>query len=199
MSEPTREVELKARVDDIGMARKRVEAAGAVLVFEGHLSDRIYDTQTKSLFAKDLVLRLRTYRGKTGVSAHLDWKGPTSRDTGFKVREELTTGVSEPDALVSILERLGYGIIRAIDRQIAQYELTEPATEGTVVVRFETYPRMDSLVEVEGSPESIERAITALGIPRDRFSANRLTDFVADFERRTGARAAVSDVDIQKS
>ena len=51
---------------------------------------------------------------------------------------------------------------------------------------------MDALVEVEGPPGSIEQAITALGIPRAGFSADRLVAFIERFERRTGERAAVS-------
>lgn len=195
MSAPTREVELKARVDDMSAARHNIESAGAVLVFEGRLCDRVYDTPDRTLAAQDLVLRLRTYSSATGVSAHLDWKGPTSRENGFKVRAELTTGVSDPAALASILGRLGYEIFGAIDRSIAQYELA--AIEGeTVVVRFETYPRMDTLVEVEGTPGRIEDAIRDLRIPREQFSANRLADFVRAYEARTGRRSAICDSDL---
>ncbi len=192
MSAPTREVELKARVDDVSKARLSLEAAGAVLVFDGSLRDRVYDTVARTLFADDMVLRLRCYRNQMGEAAYLDWKGPTSRENGFKVRAELTTGVSDPDILAAMLDRLGYVVVTSIDRDIAQYELSSDERE-TVVVRFEAYPRMDTLVEVEGSPSRIEDAIRALGIPRVSFSADRLTDFVRAFEARTGRRAAICD------
>ena len=197
MSAPTREVELKARVEDVGAARRNIENAGAVLVFDGRLSDRVYDTPVRTLAAQDLVLRLRTYSSDLGVSAHLDWKGPTSREDGFKVRAELTTGVTDPDALSTMLERLGYEVIREIDRNIAQYELSGAGPEKIVVVRFERYPRMDTLVEVEGTPSRIEAAIQALGIPRDQFSTDRLVDFARAYEARTGRPAAVCDSDLQ--
>ncbi|MEO7042576.1 MAG: hypothetical protein ABI035_09975, partial [Gemmatimonadaceae bacterium] len=67
---------------------------------------------------------------------------------------------------------------------------------GTVVIRFERYPRMDDLVEVEGSPEGIEYAIRILEIPRDRFVGDRLTDFVTAYEARTGNRAAVCEAEL---
>ena len=197
MSEPTLEIELKARVDDVAAARQRIESAGAVLVFEGELADRIYDSAARAFLAQDLVLRLRTYTDHTGVSAHLDWKGPTLHQNGFKLRTELTTGVSEPGALASIFEGLGYRVVRSIDRHIAQYELTGTATGGNVVIRFERYPRMDELVEVEGSPESIEYAISVLQMPRDRFVGDRLTDFVTSYEARTGRHAAVCEADLR--
>lgn len=192
MSGAIREVELKARVDDVDAARRNIETAGAILVFEGELLDRVYDTPNRELQAEDQVLRLRMYANAAGVSAHLEWKGRTSRDGGFKVRTELGTGVSDGDATAELLDRLGYAVVRSIDRHVAQYEHTAAGAAGLVVIRFETYPRMDDLVEIEGPPEAIERAITTLGIARDRFSADRLTDFVAAYEARTRQRAVVS-------
>jgi len=194
MSQPTREIELKARVDDVEAARRNIESAGAVIVFEGSLSDRLYDTRSAALSAQGLVLRIRTYRSHRGaVHAHLDWKGPTTTEHGFKMRDELTTGVTDPDALASMLARIGFGIVGEIDREIAQYELATTAAHGRAVVdvRIEQYPRMDVLVEVEGTESGIERAIEGLGIPRDQFTADRLTDFVQSFEKRTGQRAAI--------
>ena len=60
------------------------------------------------------------------------------------------------------------------------------------MIRFERYPRMDDLVEVEGARDAIEQAIAALGMPRAGFLTDRLPDFARRFEERTGARAAVS-------
>lgn len=196
MSAPTREVELKARVEDIDATRRNIENSGALLVFHGGLRDRIYDTPSRTLAAEDRVLRLRTYSSNLGVSAHLDWKGPTSREGGFKVRAELTTGVTDLAALSSMLERLGYEVVREIDRDIEQYELSEAG--AVAMVRLERYPRMDILIEVEGTPARIEAAIQVLGIPRECFSADRLVDFVWAYETRTGHRAAICDNDLQR-
>ncbi|HEY8311008.1 MAG TPA: class IV adenylate cyclase, partial [Gemmatimonadaceae bacterium] len=191
MSSPTREVELKARVDDVAGTREKLARSGATLVFDGRLHDRIYDTASRTLDGQDLVLRLRTYESESGTVAHLDWKGPTTRENGFKVRAELTTGVSDSLALAGMLERLGYHVVREIDRSIAQYEFAAGAE--CAVVRFEEYPRMDVLVEVEGTPASIEDAIRALGISRELFSAGRLSDFVQAYEKRTGLGGALCD------
>lgn len=184
-AQPTREVELKAVVEDMRAARHAIEAKGARLVFSGRLEDRRYDTRDRALIARDHVLRLRIYRTEKSVAAHLDWKGPTQVEGGFKVREELTSGITDPDALAAMLEHLGYAVVREIDRDIAQYGL------GDTMIRFERYPRMDTLVEVEGSPEGIDAAIEALGIPRESFTSERLADFVRAYETRTGVRAAL--------
>ena len=184
------EVELKAVVDDPAVARRRVEAAGGRLVFEGRLEDRRYDTAARSLAAVDYVLRLRVYHDASGARAALDWKGPTRYEAGYKVREELTTRADSPDALALILARLGYVVTREIDREIAQYDL------HGAIVRFEHYPRMDTLVEVEGPPATIEGAIGVLGIERRHFTTERLPDFIARFQSRTGERAAVSKAEL---
>jgi predicted adenylyl cyclase CyaB len=184
------EVELKSTVDDLAKRRALVERAGGRLVFEGRLVDRRYDTSDQALTARDHVLRLRVYTSAGGERAELDWKGPTRIEQGFKLREEIDAGVTDASALSLILERLGYTVTAAIDREIAQYELAD------ATVRFERYPRLDDLVEVEGAPEAIERAIAATGLAREGFSADRLGDFARRFERRTGQRAALCDADL---
>jgi predicted adenylyl cyclase CyaB len=182
-----REVELKAVVDDLAERRKKIEEAGASVSFEGKISDRRYDFTSRQLHARDEVLRLRLYHGPTSTRTYLDWKGPTELRDVYKVREEISTPVDDFDSLEQILFRLGLELTWEIDRQIAQYQL------AGATVRFESYPRMDVLVEVEGEPAAIEAAIDVLGLPRGTFNNQRLSAFVADFEHRTGVQAAVSD------
>ena len=182
-----REVELKAVVDDLAERRKRVEEAGGALSFEGKISDRRYDFESLELSGRDEVLRVRRYHGQPSTKTFLDWKGPTEFRDVYKVRDEVTTPVEDFDSLQQILTRLGLVVVAQIDRDIAQYQL------GGATVRFEVYPRMDVLVEVEGDPEAIEQAIEAIGLPRGTFTNHRLADFVADFEHRTGVQAAISE------
>src|SRR5712671_5831963 len=180
-----REVELKAVVDDLAGRRKLLEKAGAKLVYEGTLSDRRYDVESRELLERDEVLRVRRYQTPSSSKTYLDWKGPTEIQGVYKIREEISTLVEDFDSLEKILTRLGFIATMEIDREIAQYEL------AGATIRFETYPRMDVLVEVEGEPDSIEVAIEALGMPRGLFNSDRLTSFVGRFEQRTGVRAAL--------
>ena len=181
-----REVELKSVVDDIDTCRRRLEAAGAQLTFEGRLEDRRYDDADGRLSDADHMLRVRSFGGADGGRVTLEWKGPTRYQDGYKVREEISVGTADAASVHALLERLGYAVAVEIDRDVAQYML-----DGATI-RFERYPRMDVLVEVEGPPEAIERAIEALGISRERFTADRLATFMARFEARTGNRAIVS-------
>lgn len=187
------EIELKSVVDDMDRRCRALEAAGATLVFAGRLEDRRYDSDERRLVDRDHVLRLRVYRDAAGIArAQLDWKGPTRYDGGYKVREEVGLPITDPDTLACLLSELGFEVTTAIDREIRQYEL------GGAVIRFERYPRLDVLVEVEGTPAAIERAIAATGLPRDGFTSDRLADFARRFELRTGQPAILSDAELAR-
>lgn len=186
------ETELKAVVPALEASRSRVEDAGGRLTFACRLEDRRYDRPDQSLAAVDHVLRLRTYRDAGGAVMHasLDWKGPSSISGTYKEREELNSLIAgDPKGLEQILERLGFVVTMQIDREIWQYELRG------ATVRFERYPLMDDLVEVEGDPDAIERAIGTLALPRESFTAERLPDFVRRYETRTGRAAALSEAE----
>ena len=162
------EVEVKGVVADLEAARDRLQRAGATLVYAGPLTDRRYDTATWALAGQGHVLRVRVYGDGPAARATLDWKGPVSHASGYKEREELSTGVRDAAALTEILHRLGYVLTREIDREIEQYEV------AGITLRFERYPRMDVLLEIEGEPAGIERAIALTGIARTAFGTDRL-------------------------
>jgi adenylate cyclase class 2 len=182
-----REVELKSVVSDPEHLVALLHAAGAVPVLEGRLSDTRYDTPDRTLLARDHVLRLRVFSGAGGSHASLDWKGATALAAGYKVREEISTSIGDAAALARLLDGLGYVVIREVQREISQFEFLG------AIVRVERYPRMDTLVEVEGEPAAIESAIAGTGLPRAGFTAERLGDFVVRFEARTMQRAALSE------
>jgi predicted adenylyl cyclase CyaB len=183
------EIEVKSPVADFDRVKQTLEGGGARLVFEGQLIDLRYDAHDHRLRDQDHVLRVRVYRG-TREDAWLDWKGPTSTAGHYKQREELSVGITDAATLGTMLERMGYVVTMAIDRHVWQYEV------AGATVRLERYPRMDDLVEVEGSVENIERAIDRTGLPRAGFTSERLPDFVRRFEERTGTRAALSAAEL---
>ncbi len=187
------ELELKARVADPAALRARLVAAGAIGGFRGLMEDRRYDC-AGSLGARDEVLRVRSYRRADGTAeAEVTWKGPTRRSVdGYKLREELACRIApDSDPPGRLLEALGYAVVHAIDRYVEVYWL------GDAVLRLEWYPRMDVLVEVEGTPAAIESAVRATGIRRSAFSADALVDFVRRYEPRVGRRAALAVSDLE--
>lgn len=179
------ELELKAVVHDPQALLATLRAAGAVPGYAGLLRDRRYD-RAGMLAARDEVLRVREYRHRDGsVSAELTWKGPTrlSRD-GYKQREEIELAVgSAGGSAADLLAALGYEAVYTVDRWIETWTV-----EGASV-RLEWYPRMDVLVEVEGTPDAIERAIVASGLARTGFTAEPLAIFAERYRARGGAPA----------
>lgn len=183
-----RELELKAVVPDVKACRARLMQQGGVLREAGKLRDLRYDTEDRALRARDVVLRVREFSGAT-KRVSLDWKGAATFDSGYKEREEVTLGVADSTSARRILEGLGLVVSFEIDRDIEVFDVLG------ATVRFESYARMDTLVEVEGAPHAIEQAIQALGIARSEFTTERLADFVQRYEERTGQRAALSNAD----
>jgi len=181
------ELELKARVEDPEAVRKAILAAGAQLVYRGAMLDRRFDRKDR-LRERDEVVRLRVYHpaDRSGEWGVLGWKGPVGTRDGYRHREEWESRVDDPRAVLVVLRHLGYKIVLRVDRAIEQYQL------GEATLRLEWYPAMDVLLEVEGAPDDIERAIGATGLSRDSFLAESLPYFKEAYEKRTGRMARVS-------
>lgn len=181
------ELEVKARVEDAAALRAALVRAGAILEFQGDMLDRRFDRGDR-LADRDEVLRVRVFRQADGAPAYavLGWKGPHSKQGRYRRRAEAEARVADPDGVMTILERLGFAVSLRIDRRVEVYRL------GEAVLRLEWYPDMDVLLEVEGEPAEIERAVAATGIARERFLAESLPYFVAAFERRTGRAALLA-------
>jgi predicted adenylyl cyclase CyaB len=182
------EIEVKARVTNLAALRRALRRAGARLEFRGRMTDAKYD-RGRELKRRDEVLRLRVYRpaGRRGAArAVLGWKGAQRRVAGYRHRPELETAVPDAAAVDGLMHRLRFRIVETVDRRIEVYRL------GGATVRIERYPGMDTLLEVEGPPRAIERAIRATGMPRARFLAESLPYFLRAYRRRTGRSPRVA-------
>ena len=180
------ERELKAVLADPDRVRAALTRAGAKPTFSGRMADRRFD-RDGMLMTKDEVLRIRTYRSGDGSSrAVIGWKGPVSVEAGYKLRVEHEVATDDGEAAFQLVTALGYGPVYAIDRYVEYYSI------AGATVRLEWYPRMDPLIEVEGSADAIEAAVAATGIPRDAFTSEVLDAFLARYERRTGTPPAVA-------
>lgn len=180
------ERELKAVVADPAMIKARLAAAGAAVQFQGHMADRRLD-RAGELAVRDEVLRIREYRGTDGsIRLQVAWKGPTTVEAGYKIREEHEFEAIEAEGLISVMTALGFRPIHAIDRYVECYGVAD------AVVRLEWYPRMDVLMEVEGAASAIDHAVAVLGLDRGAYRTDALAAFVGRYESRTGQRAAVS-------
>jgi adenylate cyclase class IV len=183
------EIELKSVVTDADALRQALDEAGAVLRFHGMMRDRRLD-RGGELSARDEVLRVRTWIDEDGGHplAETAWKGKTSvNPEGYKQREEVEFTVADGTAALRLLTALGYNPVEVIDRYVEVFEL-----EGTVA-RIEWFPRMDTLVEIEGEPEGIESLIVLIGLDRQGCVADSLASFSRRYEERTGEPAILAE------
>lgn len=177
-------------VPDPAALGDRLREAGAQAEFRGMMVDRRYD-RSGELLAKDQVVRVREFKAGDGrVTVRLCWKGPTGvTSQGYKSRPELEyelVPLSSDGSPAALLDALGFDLVQQIDRYVELYRL------GSAVVRLEWYPRMDTLVEVEGDEAGIEHALRVIGLPRSAYSAEALPAFAARYAARTGTSAALS-------
>jgi predicted adenylyl cyclase CyaB len=180
------EIEVKARVPDVTAFAAALTQAGATVEFSGEMTDHRFDRKGR-LADKDEMLRLRVYRPQSGATrGELCWKGPVESNGEYRHRPEIEFGVEDPWNALALLDRLGYAETLRIERIVTVYRL------GSATLRVERYPEMDVLVEVEGDPAAIEKAIAATGVPRDEFLPESLPQFVSRYEERTGRRARLA-------
>ena len=185
------ELELKAVVHDVAALRTALGRVGATRTFRGMMRDRRLD-RGGELVALDQRLRVRTYEPDAGnPRSELTWKGPsTVNEAGYKRSEEFECGAEDGAAALAIFRALGYEIVHAIDRFVEVWR------HDGASARLEWYPRMDLLLEIEGTPEGIERLIVAIGFQRTDCLPDSLADFAARFAARTRHRALWAEADL---
>ena len=156
--------------------------------FRGMLRDRRLDRDGQ-LSSRDQVLRVRRWLPQSGPEwAELAWKGLTTVSPGgYKQREEIETRQGDGQATLRLLEALGFTVVEAIDRFVEVYHI------GDADLRLEWYPRMDVLLEIEGSAAAIEAVIATLRLPRQACRPVPLRTFAAEFTARAGRPAVLAE------
>jgi adenylate cyclase class 2 len=147
------EIKLPVR-DTPEAARLRIEALGYRLHRDRTLeSDQLFDDLNGELKNTDRILRLR----RVGDRAILTYKGPAQR-TRHKSREEIETDISDPAALVLVLDRLGY----QPGFRYEKYRTMFRRADETGVVTLDETP-IGLFLELEGPTEWVDRTAAQLG------------------------------------
>ena len=133
------ERELKFSVDGHEPLRERLQELGAQeLAPPSREINWVFD-RGDQLRKADNLLRLRT----DGRGARLTLKGPTRWEGRLKVREEQEVEVGDIAVMQSILEHLGYSLVRRYEKVREEWEL------GGTVLALDQTP-MGYFVEFEG-------------------------------------------------
>lgn len=161
------EREVKIPLDDADACAAALEAAGARPLEPRRLEDdRLFDDGEGSLARSDRVIRLRRKippeGGESGAGCVLTFKGPARVESGHRVREEIETGVEDADALLLLLERLGYRSTFRYQKRRRLYDW-----EGALIAVDET--PLGDFLEIEGAAEAIEDLAARLGHESSEF------------------------------
>lgn len=153
MGESRNEVEIKLAFDSAEEARARLDGLAAKRLRPRELEDnRVYDTRSGELERTGLLLRLRTWGGRSTLT----FKAPASGPSHYKVRIEDETEVRDPEATHRILTGLGFDVVYRYQKYRSVYSLDE------VEVSVDETP-IGCWIELEGEPQAIDRAAARLG------------------------------------
>ncbi len=160
-ADPTREIEVKLRVQDAAQMAAVLLANDFVVVHpRAFEANEVFDTPERALRAERRLLRLREFAG----AATLTYKG--TPETGrYKSREELETVVSDAGALRQILDRLGLRLFFRYEKYRTIYQ--RPGDTAGLVVLDET--PIGLWLELEGAPEWIDRTAAQLGFTLQQY------------------------------
>jgi len=151
------EIEIKVRVESAEETARRLEELGAELSFARHFeANTLWDLPGMPLTGAGRLLRVRTARGRTVVTA----KGPAAAGVGdearFKIRREAELEVAEAAGIRAVLETAGFRPLWRYQKWRREYRLFAAA----VVV--DEIPH-GTWVEIEGDAGAIDRVAAALG------------------------------------
>jgi adenylate cyclase, class 2 len=159
------EIEIKLRIEDLAGLRRRLARAGARRLSRVHELDTLYDTPKKRLQRRGALLRLRLRAG----GALVTYKGRQAPHARYKVRREIESGVSDPDAFRAVLEAVGFRPWFRYEKYRTSYRL--PRLPHLAVELDET--PIGPFLELEGSRGAIDRAARRLGFgPADYLTAS---------------------------
>src|SRR6185369_2901733 len=115
-----------------------------------HFEDNwLLDTSDQTLRQSGSALRVRFANGSGTVT----FKAPSQPDQTFKVREEIESGVSNPDAMIEIFRRMGYE--KAFRYQKYRTILRLDLEDGrSLSAMFDETP-LGNFLELEGGREEI--------------------------------------------
>jgi len=187
-----REVEVKIRISDLGALGARLARAGAKMVRRVHEQNTLFDTAGASLRRSGRLIRLRietpvaqTRKPNGSVRAILTSKSPVTRSAGkrsrYKVRLERETILNAPANFRGQLEALGFRAGFRYEKYRTTYLLP-----GLHIELDET--PAGTYLELEGTPQAIERGARKLGFTPADFSTDTYWAVYVAVCKRRGVR-----------
>ncbi len=152
------EIEIKLKIDSIEKAREKVLNLDLREVvpysFEHNI---VFDTPDAQLKRKGFLLRLRKGLNKNTLTLKRP-PGPRKESTGYKIKEEIETDVSDFENTQKIIRGLVYDIFFIYEK----YREIFKSSDDRVTVTIDHTPIGDYM-EIEADFEEIDRIAASLG------------------------------------
>jgi adenylate cyclase class 2 len=142
------EIEAKMKVPDLAQVRAKLQQCDAVLQSTVLETNTYFDTEDRSLLAKDQGLRMRLARNlQTNTdSSTITFKGPRQHGQ-LKSRDERELTVGSAKDAMALLESLGFARVLTFQKRRESWML-----EGCHV-ELDELPHIGVYVEIEGPKE----------------------------------------------
>ncbi|GAB6057753.1 class IV adenylate cyclase [Desulfonatronum parangueonense] len=152
------EIEQKFLEPDMDLLTERLTREGAAFCSQGFEDNLIFDKPDRLLRSQNILLRLR-HAGEVVLTLKMKPESPAADDPRYKILKEIETTVGDMAALRKILELLGYVVVFRYQkyRVIWQWE--------SCIICLDTLP-FAQVVELEGTPESIQRTAQHFGLDK---------------------------------
>jgi len=196
-----KETEIKLAVRDIKAFERKVKKLGGKPVKAGnsrvHELNVIFDTPDGGLAKHGQLLRIRTEsvqgagKKETPRRVMLTFKQPAVRaldDTGsrFKIREETEVEIADAAMLRKIFEGLGLRGWFSYEKYRTTWKLGAATRWAKdLLIELDETPA-GVFVELEGSPDAIDKAAEALGYSRKDYLLKNYLELYAEDCRRRG-------------
>jgi adenylate cyclase class 2 len=175
---PTREIEIKFRVDNLRALAKKLRSAGFRLVTKRtHEMNTLYDLPGEVLRDRKELLRIRQYGSECTLTHKA--KGKLGRHSS---REELETVVSDGKKMDLILRALGYAPSFRYEKFRAEW------TDGKGQVVVDETP-IGNFCEIEGPPRWIDATAKKLGVRETDYITKNYAGLFLEWKMRTRSKA----------
>ncbi len=160
------ETEIKVRLTDIELVRRRLSSKECRLLSDRHFEDNyLLDFPDGRMNARLSLLRVRLAQGRAWVT----YKGPPKAEGIFKTREELEMSVEDGSTAMRILENLEMRVWFRYQKYRQEFAFSAPGTaEEAVRVALDETP-VGNYAEFEGSESGIRVAASAMGFEESSF------------------------------
>jgi adenylate cyclase class 2 len=142
------EIEAKMKVPDFAPVRTRLKSAGAKPQGTVLETNTFFDTEDRSLLAKDQGLRLRHQKNSESgeEKSIITFKGPRLHGA-LKSREERELTVGSPKDAMALLESLRFSRVLTFQKKRETWLLSDCHVE------LDEVPHIGTFVEIEGPGE----------------------------------------------